>query len=306
MTPPLRQRATTFVRSHPRLAQLIRLLGEVSTQQSVQRISLSAAAVAFWAVIAITPGLIALSIIFGQIVDPQQLTDAIDEIRSKTPGSLSDILASQVQVASQASTSSASWGIVISLVTVLWAVSTGVYTYTRAVRVAYGLPPQKYLSARAVAFVGAVILVLILGTSMLAAAALTAWASSLDSPLSAIILSIEVVVGLAFLTGMLWLIFRVSTGRTQGFLYWPGAVFGAVSVLAVVVGYGIYLQYATSYQAIYGALASSVILSLVLYVATYTVLIGAVTNVALRGVGIEVPLTQSPDSASSRPAKSGT
>lgn len=295
-------RAHAALQSHPRLQHATALMATVIRQQSVQRISLSAAAVAFWAVIAVTPGLIALAIIFGRVVSPADLQEAVDEIRSKTPGSLSDILASQLQIASEASSSAASWGIVISLVTVLWAVSTGVYTFTRAVRVAYGLPPQRYFSARAIAYVGAVSLVLILGITLLAAAGLTAWASSLDVPVSTVILGAELVVGLAFFTFLLWLMFRVSTGRTPGRLYWPGAAFGAVSVLAVVIGYGIYLQFATSYQAIYGALASSVILSLVTYVATYAVLIGAVSNAALRGGSPEVPLTYDTDPASSSPA----
>lgn len=302
MAPRLGERARAALESHPRLHHAAAFLATVMRQQSVQRISLSAAAVAFWAVIAVTPGLIALAIIFGRVVSPADLQEAIDEIRSRTPGSLSDILASQLQIASEASASAASWGIVISLITVLWAVSTGVYTFTRAVRVAYGLPPQRYFSARAIAYAGAVILVLVLGTTLLAAAGLTAWASSLDAPLSTIILGGEFVVGLAFFTFLLWLVFRISTGHTAGRLYWPGAVFGAVSVVAVVIGYGIYLQFATSYQAIYGALASSVILSLVTYVATYAVLLGAVSNAALRGGAPEVPLTYDADATSSSPA----
>lgn len=302
MTSRPHPRVAAWLRTHPRLGATVTLLTTVARQQSIQRISLSAAAVAFWAVIAVTPALIALAIIFGRLVSPTELTKAVDEIRSKTPGSLSDILATQLQIASNASTSSASWGIVISLVTVLWAVSTGVYTFTRAVRVAYGLPPQRYFAARAIAYVGAVSLVLILGVTLLATAALTAWASSLDAPLSAAILGAELVVGLAFFTLMLWLMFRISTGRTPGRIYWPGAAFGAISVVAVVIGYGVYLEFATSYQAIYGALASSVILSLVTYVATYAVLLGAVANAALRGADPEVTLTYDPDSASNSPA----
>jgi membrane protein len=298
----LRLAAAAFLHSHPRLSAAAALVATVARHQSTQRISLSAAAVAFWAVIAVTPALIALAIIFGRVVSPADLSEAVDEIRSKTPGSLSDILATQLQIASEASTSSASWGIALSLITVLWAVSTGVYTFTRAVRVAYGLPPQGYVSARAIAFLGAVILVLILGITLLAAAALTAWASSLGFPLSTAILGAEVLVGLAYFTLVLWLMFRVSTGRIPGRIYLPGAVFGAVSVVAVVIGYGVYLQFATSYQAIYGALASSVILSLVTYVATYAVLLGAVTNAALRGDTPEVLTPYAPDSASSSPA----
>ena len=296
------ERARHFVRDRPRLASIARLVAAIARAQSQERISLSAAAVAFWAVIAITPALIALAIIFGRIVSPADLQEAVDEIRSKTPGSLNDILATQLQIASEASTSAASWGVIISLVTVLWAVSTGVYTFTRAVRIAYGLPPQRYFSARAIAFAGAVALVFIVGITLLAAAALTAWASSLDFPVSTAILGAEAIVGLAFLTLMLWLIFRVSTGRVHGRIYWPGAVFGAVSVLAVVIGYGIYLQYATSYQAIYGALASSVILSLVTYVATYAILLGAIANAEMPATVLGASPRYDRDSASNSPA----
>jgi membrane protein len=298
----LRRGAAAFLRSHPRLSAATTFLVTIGRQQSAERISLSAAAVAFWAVIAITPALIALAIIFGRIVSPADLAEAVDEIRSRTPGSLSDILATQLQIASESSTASASWGIVLSLITVLWAVSTGVYTFTRAVRVAYGLPPQRYFSARAIAFVAAVTLVLILGITLLVAAGLTAWASSLAFPLSTAILGAELVVGLAFFTLVLWLMFRVSTGHVPGRTYLPGAVFGAVGVVAVVIGYGVYLQFATSYQAIYGALASSVILSLVTYVATYAVLLGAVANAALRDEPATPLPPYAPDSASNSPA----
>ena len=285
-----------FIARHPHLRTPLRLLVAVMREQSVERISLSAAAVAFWAVIAITPTLISLSLIFGRLIDPQQLTEAVDELRKQAPDSFSSLLASQLQAASQTSITTASWGLVISLVTVLWAVSTGVYTFTRAVRLAYGQAPSRYLITRAFAFIGAFTTVIMLGIILLVAAAASAWASSLDPPYSQAVFGGEVILGLALLTGILWVYFRLATGRSPGLLYWPGAAFGAIAVLAIVVGYGIYLQYASSYQAIYGALASTVILSVVTYVATYAVLLGAVANAQWPGVAAQA----SP--ASKRPA----
>ena len=61
-----------------------------------------------------------------------------------------------------------------------------------------------------------------------------------------------------------------------------GAAFGSLGTFAVFIGFGIYLSVATSYQAIYGALASSVILSIVLFVASYVILLGAVVNAELK------------------------
>ncbi|MGA1216248.1 MAG: YhjD/YihY/BrkB family envelope integrity protein, partial [Candidatus Nanopelagicales bacterium] len=95
--------------------------------QSVERISLSAAAVAFWAAIAITPALIAISIIFGRIVDPQVLDEAVRSLQSVAPDSFGSLLASQIQAAAKASGTQVSWGLAISLITVLWAVSSGIY-----------------------------------------------------------------------------------------------------------------------------------------------------------------------------------
>lgn len=284
------------IKRHPRLHTPIRLFTSVMKEQSVERISLSAAAVAFWVVIAITPTLIALGLIFSRFLDPQALADAADELRKQAPGSFSSLLAAQLQAASQTSLSTASWGLVISLATVLWAVSTGVYTFSRAVRLAYGQPPSRYLATRAIAYIGAITTVIILGITLLIAAALSAWAASLDAPLSGAVFGIEILVGVALLTVILWIFFRLSTGRAHGIPYWPGAAFGAVAVLAVVVGYGIYLQFASSYEAIYGTLASTVILSIVTYVATYAVLLGAVANAQWPQVKTQPP------SANSRPA----
>jgi hypothetical protein len=49
----------------------------------------------------------------------------------------------------------------------VWSASAGVYNLDRAIRVAYGLPPQRYLEARGRAFGGAVAVVVGLGLSAL-------------------------------------------------------------------------------------------------------------------------------------------
>ena len=77
--------------------------------------------------------------IFSRLVNPQDLEKAVETLRESAPDSMGALLASQIQEAGVASTSTLSWGLVVSLITVLWAVSTAVYTLLRAVRMAYGL-----------------------------------------------------------------------------------------------------------------------------------------------------------------------
>lgn len=292
----VRQRFAAYLSQHPGLAQRVDFVRRVLAAQSRQRLSLNAAGVAFWAAIAITPALIATGMIFSQLVSPGDLQAAVDTLRSTAPDSMGALLATQIQVASQTSVSSLSWGLVISLITVLWAVSTAIYTLVRAVRLAYGLPPQSYIAARSWAFAASLAAVLLFGALVLVAAAGSAWAVSLPEPWRSLVFLAGVVLGLVIGTGVLTVVSRLSAHGEGPPRHWPGAAFGAVGSLAVFIGFGIYLGFATSYQAIYGALASTVILSLVLLVASYVILLGAVING-------ELPIDQSRRSrASSSPA----
>ena len=280
------ERAERFLRQHPRASEAVGFVVAVIKAQSTERIGLSAAAVAFWAAIAITPAFIAMAIIFGRLVDPGVLDEALKSLQEFAPDSLGNLLANQLQTASQASGTTVSWSLAISLITVLWAVSSGIYAFQRAVRIAYGLDPQHYVSARAVAYLGSVSSILVFGILLLAAGAGAAWASTLDEPWRALAFLAGIALGLTLGTGVLVALFRAAALREAPRLNWPGAALGAVGTLAVVIGFGIYLRFATSYQAIYGTLASTVILSLVLYISAYVILIGAIGNAELsRRVG---------------------
>lgn len=268
--------------------------------QSGQRAGLSAAAVAFWAAIAITPAFIAIAIIFGRVVDPTVLNEAVRSLQQFAPDSLGNLLASQLKTASGDSTRDASWGLIVSLVTVLWAVSTGIYAFQRAVRIAYGLDPQHYVSARAVAYIGSLTSILVLGILLIAAGAGAAWASTLDEPWRVMAFAGGIIVGLLLGTAILVAFFRTAAWREAPRLNWPGAAFGSVGTLAVVIGFGIYLRFATSYQAIYGTLASTVILSLVLYICAYVILLGAIANAQLSRE--QSPSQDDPSDASNVPA----
>lgn len=275
---PLPQRLLARLERHPRLSAAVSFVAAVARAQSVERISLSAAAVAFWGAIAITPAFIAIAIIFGRLLDPGDLNRAVQDLQSAAPDTLGTLLASQLQNAAAASTGQVSWGLVISLITVLWAVSTGIYAFLRAVRIAYGLDPQAYVRARASAYLSAVALIIIFGTLLVAAGAGAAWASTLQEPWRTLAFTAGTIIVLIVGTGLLVATFRIAAEGHEPRRNWPGAAFGAVGSVAVVVGFGIYLRFATSYQAIYGTLASTVILSLVLYIAAYVVLIGAIGN----------------------------
>lgn len=276
------ERFTSFLQAHPRAAVAADVVRQVIQAQSKERIGLSAAGVAFWFVIAVFPALIAVLMVLGLILDPQQISDAITELEKASPGTLSGAILRQVQQTAEQRPSSLSLGFFVSLVVVLWSTSTGYYNFARGTLLAYGMPPQPYLRARARAFVGAIIGMLLTAVLAVLAAATLAYAGAQTGLWGVFLVIVNTLIGLAIMALVLAGLFRFAVGRRHPRpLYLPGAALGAVSTIAVFVGFGIYVNYATSYEAVYGALAGAIIFMLCVYFSAYAVLIGAALNADL-------------------------
>lgn len=281
-----RDRLAGYLASHPGARDVTDLVRRVVRAQSAERIGLSAAGIAFWFVIAIFPALIAVVMILGLVLSPAEIASTLNELDKASPNSLGGVVLRQVEAAAQTRPSALSVGFAVSLVVVLWSTSAGYYNFARGTRMAYGLPPQSYVVARGRAFVGATAGMLVTAALTVGTALLVSYAGSQSGAWRTILLTINAVVGIVVLMLALAALFRFSTGRIHSRLaYFPGAAFGAIGTVAVFVGFGIFVTYAGSYDAVYGALSSAIILMLTVYFSGYAVLIGAILNAQLRGEG---------------------
>jgi membrane protein len=305
----VRGRATSLVAvtveridQHPRLARLVTLVRRIVLEQGRQRVGLSASGVAFWFTIALYPALIAAVMVLGLLIDPARVDTAIKELQSAAPGSLSVSVLEQVSAAASAQPTTLSIGFAVALITIGYSASAAVYNLARAVRLAYGLPPQMYVVARAKAFGSGLLGILVLGAVVVATAVASAVASRTDGMWRWLTYALIVVAGLALLTGVLAWQFRLATGRRR-----PRPRYAIGAALAAI---GVYLGFASSYQAIYGALAGSIILMLVFYVTSYVILLGALLNAELdratSAPGSAPSGTGSSDTAPSGTETSGT
>jgi len=281
-----RDRLSAYLNAHPRARRSVDLLQRIVKAQGVERIGLSAAGVAFWFVIAIFPALIAVVMILGLVLSPTELADTINQLDKASPNSLGGVVLRQVEAAARSRPSAVSLGFAVSLVVVLWSTSAGYYNFARGTRMAYGLPPQNYIRARGRAFVGATAGMLITAVLAVGTALLVSYAGSQSGAWRALLLAANATIGILLLTLALAALFRFSTGRLSRHTeYFPGAAFGAIGTVAVFVGFGVFVTYAGSYDAVYGALSSAIILMLTVYFSAYAVLIGAILNAQLRPMG---------------------
>ena len=261
---------------HPRLSGILRVAGGVLHEQSVEGVGLAASGATFWLVIAAFPTAIAVVSLFGLVVSPEGVASDLGRLASGAPGSVGSLVTTQLRRVAAGDHAGLSVGLAVSVLLAVWSASAGVYNLDRAIRVAYGLPPQRYVEARGRALAGAVAVVIGLGLSALAISVLVG-----RSPAVAVVIILVPIV-LVFIGAGVAVLYRFSVGggvRLRALL--PGAVASSVGVVAVAAGFGAYVASSRHYTAVYGVFAGLVIGMLGTYLAVYVILLGAVLNVQL-------------------------
>ena len=95
-------------------------------------VSLLAAGVAFCAMLAIFPAIIAVVTIYGMVADPEQVESQVGEFAKSLPAGADELIAQQLKASPAAGEQALSIGLAVSLLAVFWSVSSGVQGWSRA------------------------------------------------------------------------------------------------------------------------------------------------------------------------------
>jgi membrane protein len=256
------------------------VLKRVKAEVKDDNVSLLAAGVAFFAMLAIFPAIIALVTIYGMVADPNQIESQVAEFAKSLPAGADQLLTQQLQNVATAGRQSLSIGLVVSLLAVLWAASGGVQGLVKGLNVVYderetrgfvklrGLSLLLTLGAIVVAVVALALITVFprvvdnlgLGQAGQLAASIARW----------VVLALLVLVALAVL-------YRFAPDRANPRWRWvsPGALVALVLWLLGSVGFSWYVDNFGKYNQTYGALAAVIILLLWLYLSAFAVLLGA-------------------------------
>jgi membrane protein len=267
-----RDEAALIIRRHRRFSSAVRVAADVMREQSAERVGLAASGAAFWLVISALPTAIAVVSLYGLFVSPQRVATDLGDLANGVPGSLGSLLTEQLQHVAASDHAGLSLGFVVSLVLAVSSASAGVNHLDGAIRAAYGLPPQRYVEARGRAFAGALVVVLLLGSSAVVLPTVVA-------RFPAVVTVLGVPVALAAITAGVAALYRFSVGAPVGAqALLPGALASGIGVVLVIGGFSVYVTVSSKYTAVYGAFAGAVIGMLAIYLAVYVVLLGAVLN----------------------------
>jgi membrane protein len=256
------------------------VLKRVKAEVKDDNVSLLAAGVAFYAMLAIFPAIIAVVTVYGMVADPDQVQSQVGEFARSLPSGADELLTEQLTNVAGAGRQALSIGLVVSLLALLWSVSSGVQGLIKSLNVIYDERETRgFVKLRGLSLlltIGAIVVTVVvlalitvfpgvidnfgLGQAGQVAASIARW----------VVLAVLVLIALG-------VVYRLAPDRANPRWRWVslGAVVALVLWLLGSVGFSYYVDNFGNYNQTYGALAAVIVLLLWLFLSAFAVLLGA-------------------------------
>jgi membrane protein len=262
------------------------IVRRVARELSADRLSLVAAGVSFYGLLAIFPAIAAFVTLYGLIADPASVGRQLEPLRELVPAAAYDILAGQLHAVASGRQASLSFGLLLSLALTLWSAMAGIKTMIVALNIAYEEEERRSfvrLNLLALLFtVGGMVFMML---SLFAIAAVPAIVGflAIPEPLAALLLWVRWLVMALLAVVALMLIYRFGPSRRPARWRWvlPGAVLASVLLVAGSVAFSFYVANFADYNATFGSLGAVVILLMWFFLSGYAVALGAELNAEL-------------------------
>ena len=248
---------------------------------SKDRILMNAAAVTFYCLLALFPGIAALVSIYGLFADPSMIAAQLDALSGIMPGGGLTVIREQLTRLASQSSGSLTIGLVTGVLVSLWSANGGTKGLFDALNVVYDEPERRsflQLNAITLAFtLGMIGFAIIALAAIVVVPVVLGWLPEFSGALINIarwpVLAALVAVALAVL-------YRYGPSRDQPQWRWIswGSVVAAVLWLAFSAIYSYYAASFGTFNATYGSLGAVIGFMLWLWFSIIVVLLGAELN----------------------------
>lgn len=259
------------------------VLQRVASELKADHVSLLAAGVAFKALLALFPALIAAVSLWGLLADPQTITEQISGLVGQLPDQAADVIEGQLTQVAGTSAGALSGTLAVSILLAFVSASGGMVGLMEGCAAAYNeVDERSFIQKRGLALAftlgGVVFLLLTLG--LIAVLPAVIGGLGLGSTVELLVriaqwplLALIAIVAIA-------LVYRYAPDRNEPQLRWVtgGATLATVLWLVASVGFSLYIQVAGNFAATYGALAGVIVVMLWLYLTAFAILVGAEFN----------------------------
>jgi membrane protein len=256
----------------------------VWTKIGDENLTLVAAGIAFFVLLALFPGITALVALGGiMFLDPERIADQLADVVQLMPEDARTILTDQARSVANASSDDLGLLAILGLVFAIWSATKGVGSMIGGLNVVYAEREKRgflHLTALKIGLTILLIVGVLIGFVI---------AALLPATLSLLQLGSLVEIGVSvagwsllilFILIALAVLFRFGPSRRQARWQWLsiGSVAGALVWLISSIGFAVFVANFGNFNQSFGSLAGVVILLLWLWISAFVVLLGAAVN----------------------------
>jgi membrane protein len=257
------------------------VLLQVRSQVRDDNVSLLSAGVAFYAMLSLFPGLIALISIYGLVAEPRTARAQVQKLADVMPRQARQTLTGQLEALTQSAGRGLSLGAVLGILAALLAASAGMRAMIAGLNVAYDcVETRRFVRLRTLALLLTLGAILTMAVAIGIVVVLPVVTDALG-PVGRVVLAVvrwPVLAGLMLLG--LAMLYRHAPDRDGARFRWLswGSLLATALWLAGSALFSLYVNSFATYNRTYGVLGAVIVLLIWLFLTSFVVLLGAELN----------------------------
>ncbi|MFD2191974.1 YihY/virulence factor BrkB family protein [Pistricoccus aurantiacus] len=259
------------------------ILWRVKDEISNDNVSIVAAGIAFYGLLAFVPAIVALMSIWALLFDPQQAMSQINSFSQVLPQEAADIIKQQAQKASSQAGTGMSLAAIGGILLAIYSTSKGINALMEGLNIIYDEEETRGFIKRTfvklVLTFGAILMTLITLATVVALPAVVDFLG-LGDTLSTVVNLARWPILMVVLMIALAILYRYAPDRDKPRWQWlsVGSVVAILLWIIGSIGFSIYVRNFGSYNETYGALGAVVILLMWFWLSGFIILLGAELN----------------------------
>ncbi|MFD2110385.1 YihY/virulence factor BrkB family protein [Thiorhodococcus fuscus] len=261
----------------------LKILARAWRKTSADNISLAAAGVAFYGLLAVFPAIAALIALFGLVADPAQVQSQFSSLSAFLPAEVYQLLSQQMHEVASGSGQTLGAGLAGAILLSVWSATRGTRSVIAALNIVYDEREERgflRLNLTAFTMTFSLVILVVVVLALIVAVPVVMGYVGLGSFARTLVNLVRWPVLAALALTMLAILYRFGPSRCLARWRWVsvGSVFAVVLWLAASALFSFYVSQFGNYNATYGSIGAVIVLLMWLYLSALITILGAELN----------------------------